>query len=30
MYKKLVEIDEKRGEALLFDRGKLGYIQQYL
>ena len=29
MYKKLVEIDEKRGEALLFDRGKLGYFLQY-
>jgi len=29
MYKKLVEIDEKRGEALLFDRGKLSYFQQH-
>ena len=29
MYKKLVEIDEKRGEALLFDRGKLCYFQQH-
>ena len=29
MYKKLVEIDEKRGEALLFDRGKLPCFLQY-
>ena len=29
MYKKLVEIDEKRGEALLFDRGKVGYFMEY-